>query len=120
MLLKESTPSESQADAYEPIDRGAHIVTNKYHMDPYGMDQTVWSPYYGPYHTEVLYTPDKDFVGRSVPFFIICILLEFIFAPWTGTRIRLNDVLGSLTAGFYSRIFNLFGISASSIFYPGE
>ena len=106
MHLKESTPSESQADAYEPIDRGAHIVTNKYHMDPY--------------HTEVLYTPDKDFVGRSVPFFIICILLEFIFAPWTGTRIRLNDVLGSLTAGFYSRIFNLFGISASSIFYPGE
>ena len=35
MLLKESTPSESQADAYESIDRGAHIVTNKYHMDPY-------------------------------------------------------------------------------------
>lgn len=33
MLLKESTPSESQADAYEPIDRGAHIVINAYHMD---------------------------------------------------------------------------------------
>ena len=74
-------------------------------------------------------TPDKsladafepiDFVGLSVPFFILCVLLEFIFAPWTGTRIRLSDALGSMTAGSYSRILNLFGISASSLFYPGK
>lgn len=74
-------------------------------------------------------TPDKslaeayepiDFVGLSVPFFILCVLLEFIFAPLTGTRIRLSDALGSLTAGSYSRILNLFGISAASLFYPGK
>ena len=60
-----------------------------------------------------------DFVGKSVPFFILCVVLEFIFAPITGTRIRLNDVLGSLTAGSYSRISELFGISqAMLIYYP--
>lgn len=58
-----------------------------------------------------------DFVAKSVPFFILCVLLEFIFSPITGNRIRLNDVLGSLTAGSYMRITQLFGISQAMVLY---
>ena len=44
-----------------------------------------------------------DFIDKSIPFFFLVILLEFILSPLTGTRIRLNDVSTSITSASYSQ-----------------
>merc|ERR1712123_409846 len=58
-----------------------------------------------------------DFVDMSIPFFFLCIFLEFLFAPLTGTRIRISDVLSNITSGSYSRWHELFGITHAMILY---
>jgi len=58
-----------------------------------------------------------DFIDLSAPFFILFVILEFFFAPLTGTRVRLNDVLSNLTSASYSRIHELFGITHAMILY---
>merc|ERR1712021_154323 len=58
-----------------------------------------------------------DFVDMSIPFFFLCIFLEFLFAPLTGSRIRISDVLSNITSGSYSRWHELFGITHAMILY---
>ena len=58
-----------------------------------------------------------DFVELSVPIFLALVFLEFFISPFTGKRVRINDVLTSVTAASYFRIPELFGISAISMFY---
>ena len=58
-----------------------------------------------------------DFVERSVPIFLALVFLELLISPFTGKRVRINDVLTSITAASYFRIPEMFGISAISLFY---
>jgi len=58
-----------------------------------------------------------DFVEMSVPIFLALVFLELFLSPFTGKRVRVNDVLTSVTAASYFRIPELFGISAISMFY---
>ena len=59
-----------------------------------------------------------DFVELSVPIFLALVFLEFFISPFTpGKRVRINDLLTSVTAASYFRIPELFGISAISMFY---
>lgn len=59
-----------------------------------------------------------NFVPYAIPFFILAILIEFVYARATGRyTYRLNDTLSSLTMGTVSRLMGLIRLGFTAVLF---